>query len=148
MAFQGFIGRVSTALGATVILLITWILLLFTAAILVRFGGIFIFLILVATGIFLSIKIITFTRATQSESSGAQENSRSALFKDEKNRNALGFLLMGIILVAIFAGIFNHSNEIIFISLFFIAIIGYLVWFCFRVKNWSPSSVGKDNMQA
>ena len=148
MAFQGFIERVSTALGATVILLITWILLLFTAAILVRFGGIFIFLILVATGIFLSIKIITFARVTPSESSGAQENSRSALFKDEKNRNAVGFLLVSIMLVAILGGIFGQSNEIVFISLFFIAIAGYLVWFCFRVKNWSPSSLGKDKMQA
>ena len=148
MAFQGFTERVSTALGATIILLITWILVLFTAAVLVRFGGIVIFLVLVGTGIFLSIKIITFARATPSEISGTQGNPHSALFKDEKNRNALGFLLAGIMLVAIFAGIFGQINEIIFISLFFIAIVGYLVWFCFRVKNWSLSSSGKDKMQA
>ena len=148
MAFQDFIEGISTALGATVILLIIWILLLFTAAILARFGGIFVLFILAGIGIFLSIKIIPLARATPSESSSAQENSISALFKDEKNRNAIGFLLVCIILGAIFRGIFGHSNEIIFIILFFIAIAGYLVWFYFRVHNWSRSSLEKDKMKA
>jgi len=148
MTFQDFIDRVSTALGAIVIVLITWILLLFATAILARFGGIFVLLICAGIGIFLSTKIIIFARATSSDDLNVQENSGSALFKDEKNRNAMGFLLACIILVAIFRGIFSSYDEISFIILFFIAIIGYLVWFCFRAKNLSRSLLRKDEIKA